>query len=85
MAAAVVAVGLLIGFPLDAGADAQARCEASKPHFPERVIGVEVDWRLLDLGYECVYRLYHGFDRRLPPCPEGQGRPGALPECVAPR
>ena len=86
MVAAVVAAGLLIGFALDARADAQERCEASMPHFPARVLGVEVDWRLRDVAYECVYRMYpHRQPWRLPPCPEGQERPAALPRCVTPR
>jgi hypothetical protein len=47
-------------------AKAREGCNARRPPFPARVLGVEVDWQLSDLGYDCVYRLYGGGQLRIP-------------------
>jgi hypothetical protein len=60
----VVVVGTLgVTFARSA---AQGQCEERMPPFPARVTHVSVDWRLADVGYDCVYRMYHGKTLRVP-------------------
>jgi hypothetical protein len=61
--AALVIATLVMTFARSA---AQARCEDQMPPFPARVTHVSVDWRLLDVGYDCLYRMYHGKTLRVP-------------------
>jgi hypothetical protein len=65
-------VGLLvassgaIAVVYEARSEARDRCEARTPPFPARVVAIDVDWQVSRLGYDCVYRLYHGGQLRLP-------------------
>lgn len=62
-AAAVILGTLGVAFARSA---AQERCEERMPPFPARVTHVSVDWRLADVGYDCLYRMYHGKTLRIP-------------------
>ena len=68
---AAVAGGLVAGaataIGLQARNEAQQRCQASQPSFPARVLRVDVDLRVRDLDYDCVYGLMHGGRLAMPP------------------
>lgn len=82
----VVVVGVAAGaLAYAARGEARERCEMSAPPFPYRVVGIDVDWRPLSLGYACVYNLYHGATLELEPCPEGLWRQPGLRGCAARR
>jgi len=82
----VVVVGVAAGaLAYAARGDARELCEMSAPPFPYRVIAIDVDWRPLSLGYDCVYRLRYGATLRLKPCPEGLWRQPGLARCGANR
>jgi hypothetical protein len=82
----IVAVGLLAAggtaVVREARGQAQERCEASMPSFPARVLSVDVEWRVRDPGYDCVYGLRYGGRLEMPPCPEHHYRPHATRTCV---
>jgi hypothetical protein len=62
--------------------EAQRRCDASMPSFPARVLRVDVDWHVTNLGYDCVYGLYGGARLEMPACPAHHYRPTGGPRCV---
>jgi len=70
-----IAIAAAVLSAREAREGARVRCNDSKPAFPARVVRVDVDLSLPLLDYDCVYRLYHGFSVRKPPCPQGSVAP----------
>ena len=84
LAVALAALALAAtGLAHAAREDARHRCSESVPAFPRRVVGIDVDWRVVPPGYDCVYLDANPQVVRLtmPPCPRGHYRATGAERC----
>ena len=82
LALALLLAGAATAVVREKRGEAQRRCETSMPSIPARVLHVDVDWHVNDLGYDCVYGLYRGGRLEMPACPEHHYRPTGGSRCV---